>query len=90
MNVCDNIIFLVKHNNIPIGECEREIGVSTGYFSRAKKECAGISAELLYKTSRYFGVTMDELYTGSFRAQAIKDELERLRKELAEIEGEVI
>jgi hypothetical protein len=87
MLVYDNIAFLIRHNNIPIGKAERDLGVSTGYFSRAKKECVGISAELLYKTSRYFGVTMDELYTGSFRAQAIKDELERLRKELAEIEG---
>ena len=84
MNVYDNIIFLVKHNNIPIGEFEREMGVSTGYFSRARKGSFAISAELLYTASRYFGITMDALYTGSFMAEYIQDEIRKLEEKLKE------
>lgn len=86
MNVCDNIIFLVKHNNIPIGEFEREMGVSTGYFSRARKSGSAISAELLYTASRYFGITMDALYTGSFMAECIQDEITKLQDEIGKLE----
>ena len=85
MNVYDNIAFLIKSKGIPIGTVEKELGVSTGYFSRARK-AGGMTAEMLYKASRYFGVTMDELYTGSFRAEVIKEEIRRLEEELNEIE----
>lgn len=86
MKVYDNIYFLIKHRGVSIGKLERSIGVSLGYLSRSKKVNADISAETLYRISKFFDVTMDELYTGSFRADAIKEELERLRKELAELE----
>lgn len=61
--VIDNLMTLVQNSGMKIGEIEKKLGVSAGYISRlAKKENeSALSAELLWKISRCFGVSVDTL-----------------------------
>ena len=48
----DNIQFLIKNDNLKIGDVEKELGCSSGYFARLKKDDASYSAPSDY--SRFF------------------------------------
>ena len=62
-NVIDNLMILVQNSNMKVGEIEKKLGVSPGYLSRlAKKDNdSALSAELLWKISHLFGVSVDTL-----------------------------
>ena len=61
--VIDNLMTLVQNSDMKVGEIEKKLGLSAGYISRlAKKENeSALSAELLWKISRCFGVSVDTL-----------------------------
>lgn len=63
-----NISNLAKRKGIKIGELEAEVGVSTGYFSRLKRDegkaLPGIA--VLYNVAACLGVTVDDLISLDF------------------------
>lgn len=63
-----NIGTLIKKTGIKIGDVEKGLGVSAGYFSRvAKKQYkANISIDFLNRVSRFFDVSIDALLNANF------------------------
>lgn len=59
----NNIYYLIKDRNMKIGDVEKEVGVSTGYFSRLSKEDnqASPSMETLCALSELLSVSLDSL-----------------------------
>lgn len=59
----NNIYYLIKDRNMKIGDVEKEVGVSTGYFSRLSKEDnqASPSMETLCALAELLGVSLDSL-----------------------------
>ena len=59
----NNIYYLIKDRNMKIGDVEKEVGVSTGYFSRLSKEDnqASPSMETLCALADLLGVSLDSL-----------------------------
>ena len=63
--ILNNIHYLIKKNNMRIGELETKIGVSLGYFSKMLKgDNSSIpSTEIIYNASRVLNVNLEELLT---------------------------
>lgn len=62
----DNIQYLCRIKNIKLGELEKEIGSSVGYFARLKKEDGSYSApsiDKIFLISEKFNISIDYLLT---------------------------
>lgn len=59
----NNIYYLIKDRNMKIGDVEKEVGVSTGYFSRLSKDDnqGSPSTETLCALSELLSVSLDSL-----------------------------
>lgn len=83
-----NVKIYCTMQNKQIGDLERDIGVSTGYFSRVKGKNM-MRIETGCKAAQWLGVSVDDLITGkAIKAQRIAElesELEQLKKEVVEI-----
>lgn len=61
--IYDNIHNLLMEKDIPIGEFEKQVGVSQGYISRMlkKRDTLVISLDICIKMADCLGVTVDDL-----------------------------
>lgn len=59
----NNIAYLVKMQNLKLGELEELLGISAGYISRTAKENSGkrMSVDVVWKLARLFDVDIDKL-----------------------------
>ena len=59
----NNIAYLVKKQNLKLGELEELLGISAGYISRTAKENSGkrMSVDVVWKLARLFDVDIDKL-----------------------------
>lgn len=58
----DNIAYLIKKNNLKIGELESSAGVSAGYISRASKDDKSRpGVEFVMKVAELLGISVDTL-----------------------------
>lgn len=65
----DNIDALIKQKNLKIGEVEKAVGLSTGYFSRMRKNETSDSApsvDWIWRLAQYFDVSIEMLLGGDF------------------------
>lgn len=89
MGVYENIKYLAKGKGLKLADIEKKMGRRAGYISRRK---SGITAEELSIASNILGESMDDLYKKDFgkslRIEEITEEIERLNKELQELQGE--
>lgn len=83
--IVENIRYLCKVNSIRISCVEKQIGVSAGYFSRLSKSIVNMSVDKLYKVSKIFNVSMNDIVERPLykedRIKQLKLELEKLEKE---------
>ena len=80
-----NIRFLCKTNGLKVGDLEKQVGVHVGYFARLYNDITNISATNLYKVSKIFDISMNDLIERNlYKEQRIK----KLKKELEELENE--
>lgn len=97
-----NISFLLKQNNLNIGDFEKSVGFSSGYISRAKKQNS-TSINFIVKASKIFGISIDELLTVDLKHKQIEnnwakifgddlctEEQEKFKKLLLELDSENI
>ena len=81
----NNIRYLVKRSGGNLGEFEKSIGVSVGYFSR---EIKYPSIWTMYSAAKKLGVNLQDLIEKDFewlgRKQEIEAEIERLQGLLKE------
>ena len=79
----NNIRYLVKHSGGNLGEFEKSIGVSVGYFSR---EIKYPSIWTMYSAAKKLGVNLQDLIDKDFEQeqtiQDLTDEIEQLQKRL--------
>ena len=94
-----NVYAVCKGRNIPLCDLEKEIGVSAGYFSRAKAAPRNISVNIVRKTADVFEMSIGDLVEGDMAKrerireleqtiQVYEDCLEKARNELAELNPE--
>lgn len=92
MKVYENIKFLCKQEGIKVGDLEKECDRQRGYFSRHKDAPEEIPLGVLLKASEILGVELTWLmYTPmeeNYRRRELREQLERLSWELAELEKE--
>lgn len=61
-NLYPNVVRIAKDKKMELGDVERTVGVSLGFFSRLKKQPnRGISVGTVIKLSEVLNVTLDEL-----------------------------
>ena len=60
-----NIGYLIKKNNMRLGDLERLLGISPGYISRTAKENSGkrMSIDIVWKIARIFGEDLGRIVT---------------------------
>ena len=76
--------YLLKKKGMKIGELERHLGVTPGYFSR----CTGkkkISLVLMIMVADYLNVSIEKLLDDDFEIKAIDAEIAELELKKAEI-----
>lgn len=64
----DNVYALIKCKNLRIGDVERTIGVSSGYFSRLAKNENDVAPglDVVYKLAQILEITVDSLLNSDF------------------------
>lgn len=64
----DNVYALIKSRNLRIGDVERKIGVSSGYFSRLAKNENDVAPglDVVYKLAQILEITVDSLLNSDF------------------------
>lgn len=64
-----NITYLAKSHEIRLGELEKMPGISTGYISRTARENTNkrLSIDVVWKVSKFFDVSIDDLVSRDFR-----------------------
>lgn len=87
--IIQNIRALLRMKNIKIGQLEKTIGVSVGYVSRLENGEKRMGFNTIYKAAQTLGVTVDELITGEFRKEILREHANKLREELNRIEQEL-
>lgn len=89
----ENIRYLCKITNTKIGELEKRIGISAGYFSRLSHRNSDITINILYQVSEIFSISMNDLVEKRLgreqRIKELKEELAKLEEELAKLEEEL-
>ena len=85
-NIGINVKYLAKEKGLALGEVEKELGVSTGYFSR-KVDGSNIPVQLAFNAAKLFGVSMDE-FCSDIRFENLKKEAAELGYKLVRIEGD--
>lgn len=73
-----NVKYLVKKQGIKLGELQKAVGVSVGYFSRLEKSNSMPNLEVVMRTADILGVSMDELLYSDVRPPTALLELEIL------------
>ena len=83
--VIKNIKYLCKVKGISLGELEKTVGISVGYFSRLYGRADCMSVKTLNAVSTIFDISMDDLVKRPIykeqRIKELKEELERLENE---------
>lgn len=86
-NLYENVKTLAKANRIKLGELEKEVGVSTGYFSRESENPMLVP---VLKVADKFSIDVHKLMYGDLSVQiqlkAIDEEIEELKKRKAVLE----
>lgn len=84
----NNIGYLLKKNNMRVGELEEFLGISTGYISRTIKEDSKkkMSIDIVWKIARLFGtdvrtLTENEMWISHSNTDLLKKFLEKLYKD---------
>lgn len=75
--ILNNIKWLAKSKGILIGNLEKEVGVSKGYFSRLEKSIREMSLGTAAKVADVLGCTLDELVLTDIGRQIEIAELEK-------------
>ena len=86
-NLYQNLLMLSKKKNIKIGELEKAVGVSPGYFARTFKDerICSIGSNTLIRTALNLGVSIDWLVLTNWREERVKE----LEKEIDTYEAEI-
>ena len=90
----DNLKYI--DTDMKMQELERQVGVSRGYFSRKRKDETEeyIPFATLHKLSQILGIKIDTLMLRDLKSEHRKTEIcyeiERLKAELNDIEGETL
>ena len=77
----DNIQALIEIRGIQVGKLEKQIGVSTGYFSRVRRGM-NMNIDVLYKLSKAVNVSMDDLCSKGYKNRLIREKAEQLNRML--------
>lgn len=64
----DNIAYLLKENDMKVGELETKAGVSVGYISRTKEGNAKPGIDFIMKVASILNVSLDALLTTELKA----------------------
>lgn len=87
-NLANNIAFLLKKNNMRVGELEHVLGISTGYISRTAKAGSNkkMSIDVVWKIAKLFEVDIDSLVSEDLtesrkNTELLVDFIERLYKD---------
>lgn len=64
----DNIAYLLKENDMKVGELETKAGVSIGYISRTKEGNAKPGIDFIMKAANILNVSLDNLLTVDLKA----------------------
>ena len=72
-----NIAFLIKQNDLNIGDFEKSAGVSLGYISRSKKQHSP-SINFIVNTAKILGVSIDDLLTVDLEQKYIKNNWDKI------------
>lgn len=78
----DNIYEIIDSKKLKIGELERAINVSVGYFSRRKQRKNEMPLDKAYEIANYLGCSLDYLCNNDL----VK---ERNEKEIIELEKQI-
>ena len=78
----ENVKFLARMHKLRLQDVEKAVGVSKGFFSRARSRHDSVSAKTLCALADYFGVTIDSLISDGLQ-QGLRRR--RFRKELARV-----
>ena len=80
--ICRNVKYLCLIENVKIGDVEKEIGVSKGYFSRTGKDASDFSLCKAYKLAHFFVIPIDNLINFDFCREYHEEELKRIEREV--------
>lgn len=84
--ICNNVKYLALIENKQIGEVEKAIGVSVGYFSRTLKHGVNIPLAKVVKLAEYFKIYIDSLICHDYEVDYLDRQIEVMKSRLDEIE----
>lgn len=82
--ISSNVRYLVKTKHLNIGDVERELGLSAGYFSR-KVDGSKMPVQVAFNAANLLGISLDELCT-DFRYASLKKEAAEMGYRLVPME----
>ncbi len=62
-SIANNVYYLASKNEMNLGDVERAVGLSVGYFSRVRNGKGRITADNAYALTQLFKVPFEDLYT---------------------------
>ena len=83
-----NVKNICRLNNTKIGDLERAVGVRLGYFARHAEKGYGLSLDIAYKVSAYFGIPINELIEGNYESALLKLEIKKVEQRLRALQEE--
>jgi len=82
--ISTNVRYLAKEKKLNIGDVERELGVTAGYFSR-KVDGSDLPVQIAFNVAKMFDIPLDVLCT-DFRYENLKKEAEEMGYRLVPME----
>ena len=82
----ENVEYLAKIHQVPIGILETAIGVSIGYFARSRKRNTIMPITTIVRIAEYFNIPTDYLVYQTYKANYLRQQIEALNKELEKVE----
>lgn len=88
--ICNNAKYLALIDNKPIGDVEKAIGVSVGYFSRTLKHGVNIPLAKVVRLAEYFKIHIDFLIYRNYEVEYLDRQIEVMKSRLDELESEKV
>lgn len=83
----DNVDALIKLHNKQIGEVEKAIGVSVGYFGRTwNNRSFDLPITKVVAIAEYFGIELNDLIYGNYKKAYLIMQREKIARELKEMD----
>lgn len=82
----ENVEYLAKIHQVPIGILETAIGVSIGYFARSRKRNTVMPITTIVRIADYFNIPIDYLIYQTYKVNYLRRQIKTLNKELEKVE----